>query len=274
MHPILFEVPQIEFGSWVIGPIPIRMYGLMVGIGFLCGIYLTARRAKKEGVDPDRILDMGVYLMLAAIIGSRLLYVLTTLPDFIKNPLEFFAIWRGGLVFYGGVIAALPIGIWYMRKYKLPVWRTADIAAPYVALGHAIGRLGCFFAGCCYGAPGSGLFCVTFNDPHSLAPLGIALYATQLMESIGDLVIFIILIILRKYSKLDGQLFWFYMILYSILRFVVEFFRGDEVRGVYFGGFISTSQIIAVFLFGASLSMLWTHRSRQNAYLRQKGRHE
>jgi phosphatidylglycerol---prolipoprotein diacylglyceryl transferase len=270
MHPILFEIPQFEFSSWVIGPIPIRVYGLMVGIGFFLGIYLASRRAKKEGVDSDRILDMGVYLLLAGLVGSRLLYILTTLPDFAKNPLEAFAIWRGGLVFYGGVIVALPVGIWYVRKHNLPVWKTADIIAPYAALGHALGRLGCFFAGCCYGAPGSGPLCVTFIDSHSLAPLGVALYATQLMESAGEFLIFVTLIVLREYKKFDGQLFWLYLIFYSILRFVVEFFRGDDVRGVYFGGFVSTSQLIAVLLSGAALFMLWRLRIKQNPGLLHK----
>jgi phosphatidylglycerol:prolipoprotein diacylglycerol transferase len=257
MHPILFEIPKIEFGNWVLGPIPIRLYGLMIGIGFLLGIYLSSRRAKKEGLDPDRVLDMGVYLLLAAILGSRLLYVLTTLSDFANNPLDVFAIWKGGLVFYGGVIAAVPVGIWYVKKHSLPVWKTADIIAPYAALAHAFGRLGCFFAGCCYGAPTGGPFGIVCNDPHSLSPLGVALYPTQLMESGGDLLIFGALILLRQHKKFDGQLFWLYLLFYSVLRFIIELFRGDAIRGVYFGGFISTSQIIAVLLFGASLVMLW-----------------
>lgn len=257
MHPILFEIPRIEFGNWTLGPIPIRMYGLMIGIGFLLAIYFSSRRARKEGVDPDRILDMGVYLLLAAIVGSRILYVLTNLPEFSAHPLEAFAIWKGGLVFYGGLLAAVPVGLWYVRKHKLPVWKSADIMGPYIALGHAFGRLGCFFAGCCYGGPCSGPFCITFNDPHSLAPLGAPLFPTQLIESGGEFLIFGALILLRPYKKFDGQLFWFYPLFYSVLRFSLEFFRGDAERGLYFGGIVSTSQIIAVLMFVASLGMLW-----------------
>lgn len=261
MHPILFEIPKFDFGSWTIGPIPIRMYGLMIGIGFLLGIYLASRRAKKEGLNPDLILDMGVYLLLAAIIGSRLLHVLTNLQDFTKTPLDAFAIWKGGLVFYGGVIAAVPVGIWYVRKHKLPVWQTADIIAPYAALGHAFGRLGCFFAGCCYGAPCSGSFCITFSDPHSLAPQGVPLFPSQLMESGGEFLVFGLLLFLRRYKKFDGQLFWLYLLFYAVLRFTLEFFRGDVDRGVYFGGLISTSQIIAIGMLGFSMLMLWRLRS-------------
>jgi phosphatidylglycerol:prolipoprotein diacylglycerol transferase len=256
MHPILFEIPRIDFGSWTIGPIPIRMYGLMIGIGFMLGIYLASRRAKKEGINPDLILDMGVYLLLAAIIGSRILYVLTTWQEFAANPLDLFAIWKGGLVFYGGVLGAVPVGIWYVKRHHLPVWQTADIIAPYAALGHAFGRLGCFFAGCCYGAPCSGPVCITFSDPHSLAPLGVPLFPTQLTESGGEFLIFGLLLLLRRYKKFDGQLFWLYLVFYAVLRFTIEFFRGDVVRGVYFHGLISTSQIIALFIAAAAVFML------------------
>lgn len=254
MHPILFEIPKIDLGNWAIGPIPIRLYGLMIGIGFLLGMTLAARQAKKEGINPDRILDMGVYLLLAAIIGSRLLYVLTSLQEFRTNPLDVFAIWKGGLVFYGGLLAAVPVGIWYVKKHSLPVWQTADIMAPSISLGHAFGRLGCFFAGCCYGAPCSGPACITFTDPRSLAPLGVSLYPTQLMESGGELIIFGLLLALRRYKRFDGQIFGLYLLLYAVLRFVIEFFRGDVARGVYFGGLISTSQIIAILIAAAALA--------------------
>lgn len=248
MHPILFEIPKIDLGSWVIGPIPIRLYGLMIGIGFLLGITLASRRAKKEGINPERILDMGVYLLLAAIIGSRLLYVVTTPHEFSRNPLDVFAIWKGGLVFYGGLLAAVPTGIWYVRKHSLPVWQTADIMAPSIALGHVFGRLGCFFAGCCYGAPCSGLVCITFADANSLAPLDVPLFPTQLMESGGEFIIFGLLLGLGKYKRFHGQVFALYLLLYAVLRFAIEFFRGDVARGVYFGGLISTSQIIAILI--------------------------
>ena len=119
------------------------------------------------------------------------------------------------------------------------------------------GRFGCFFAGCCYGAPCSSGVCITFADPHSLAPLGVPLYPTQLFEAGGELMNFLLLLMLYRHRKFDGQVFWLYPALYSILRFVVEFFRGDAARGVWFGGVISTSQIIAVLMFCGSLAMLW-----------------
>ncbi len=257
MHPILFEIPQIEFLDWVIGPIPIRLYGLMIGLGFIIGVYLAAGQAKKEGVNADRVIDLGVYMLLTALVGSRLLFVLTDLKHFAASPFEAFAIWKGGLVFYGGVLAAVPVGIWYLKRHSLPVWKTADVMAPSIALGHAFGRLGCFFAGCCYGAPCSTSIGITFTDPHSLAPLGVPLYPTQLMEASGEFLIFTALLLLRRFRAFDGQLFWLYALLYAVLRYVIELFRGDAIRGLYFGSFISTSQIIALGMFILSGVMLW-----------------
>lgn len=254
MHPILFEIPRMDLGAWTIGPIPIRMYGLMIGIGFLLAVTVASRRARKQDINPELVLDMGVYLLLAAIIGSRLLYVLTTIREFRANPLEVFAIWKGGLVFYGGLLAAVPVGIWYVRRHGLPVWKTADIMAPSIALGHAFGRLGCFFAGCCHGAPCSGPLCVTFSDVHSLAPLNVPLIPTQLMESGAEFLTFGLLLVLSRSKRFDGQIFGLYLVMYAVLRFIIEFFRGDAARGVYFGGMISTSQIIAILIAVAAVA--------------------
>jgi phosphatidylglycerol---prolipoprotein diacylglyceryl transferase len=257
MHPILFEIPKIVFGNWAFGPIPIRLYGLMIGLGFVIGVTLAARQAKKEGVSPERVTDLGVYMLLTAIVGSRILFVLTNLHEFADKPWEAFALWKGGLVFYGGLLAAVPVGIGYVKRHRLPVWKTADIMAPSIALGQAFGRLGCFFAGCCYGATCSLPIGITFNDPHTLAPPGVPLFPTQLMESGGNLLIFLTLLLLRRSKKFNGQLFWAYVLFYAVLRFIIEFFRGDTIRGLYFGGAISTSQIIAIGMFGLSGVMLW-----------------
>lgn len=257
MHPILLEIPKFEIGGWIIGPLSVRMYGLMIGTGFLLGLFLASRHAKREGLDPDRFLDMGVYLLIAAIAGSRVLYVITEFREFANKPLEMFAIWNGGLVFYGGLIAAVPMGLWYVRKYSLPAWNSADIMAPYIALGHGFGRMGCFFAGCCYGAACNSPISVTFTDPRSLAPLNVPLFPTQLVEAGGEFLIFGALLILWRYKKFDGQIFSAYLLFYSMLRFVIEFYRGDAIRGVYFNGMVSTSQIIASGLFVVSLFMLW-----------------
>lgn len=254
MHPILFRF----------GPLTIHTYGFLVAVGFLLGLGLAARQARKEGILPNKIVDLGFYILLAAIIGSRLFFILINYNYYIKNPLAIFKIWEGGLVFYGGVLFALPTAVWYIKKNNFDLWNTADIFAPSLAIGHAIGRLGCFSAGCCYGKPAPGLpWAVTFSDPESLAQIGIPLHPTQLYESAGEFINFLILITLRKHQSFKGQLFWTYLLLYSVLRFIVEFFRGDEARGFLIGS-ISISEGISVLIFLGAIAGLVVFRKRKS----------
>jgi phosphatidylglycerol:prolipoprotein diacylglycerol transferase len=255
MHPILFRL----------GPLTLHTYGFLVAGGFLIAIAFAVRQAKKEGIHSDKILDLGFYIILAAIIGSRLLFILVNVDHYIANPLDIFKIWEGGLVFYGGILFAVPAGIWYVSKNRLGLWNIADIFAPSIAIGHAFGRLGCFAAGCCYGKAASSLpWGVIFTDPNCLAPTNVALHPTQLYESAGELINFLILISLRRYKTFNGQLFMSYLLLYSVLRFTVEFFRGDIERGFIFHT-LSVSQgiSIAMFLTGViGLSVLrWRERT-------------
>ena len=236
MHPVLIRI----------GPLTIHSYGLFIAAGFLIGLSLAVHQAKKQGISAERITDIGFYLLLSAIIGSRLLFVAISARHYLDHPLDIFKIWEGGLVFYGGLILAVPVAIWYVRRHRMNLWDTADIFAPSLAIGHAIGRLGCFAAGCCYGKPAHDLpWAVTFSDPECLANVGIPLHPVQIYESLGELLNFFILVTLRKHQSFKGQLFWTYILLYSLLRFAVEFFRGDEVRGFIVSG-ISVSQGISV----------------------------
>jgi len=239
MHPILFKI----------GPLTIHTYGLLVAAGFLLGLGLAVRQAKKEGIAPNKIVDLGFYILLSALIGSRLFFIFINAGYYMKNLLEIFKIWEGGLVFYGGVLVVVPAFLWYVRKNSLGIWSTADLFAPSLAVGHAIGRIGCFFAGCCHGKPAEGLpWAVTFADPESLAIIGIPLHPTQLYESVGEFLNFFILIILRRYKSFNGQLFMTYILLYSVLRFVVEFYRGDVGRG-FITSWLSLSQGISILMF-------------------------
>lgn len=253
MHPDLFKI----------GPLTIHTYGVFVAAGFLLGLGLAVKQAKKEGIPSDRIVDLGFYVLLSALIGSRLLFVLINASHYIRNPLEIFKIWEGGLVFYGGVLLAVPTVLWYVKKNALGLWSTADLFAPSIAIGHALGRIGCFFAGCCYGRPSEGLpWAVIFTDPNSLALIGIPLHPTQLYESLGEFVNFFILIILRRHKSFNGQLFMTYILLYSVLRFIVEFYRGDVGRG-FITSQLSVSQGISILTFLISIAGLIILRRRK-----------
>jgi phosphatidylglycerol:prolipoprotein diacylglycerol transferase len=241
MYPIL-----VQFGDFTI-----HTYGVLLAVGFLLAVFLAREEARRAGIDPNVILDLSFYILVGAILGSRLFYVLTNWPEFAGNPLDVLKFWRGGLVFYGGLIFASLIGTWYVRKYKLTFQKIADVAAPSIALGQAMGRLGCFSAGCCYGKPTTGFWAVTFRDPDSLAPLGVPLHPTQLYESAATFGIFLALISMRRLERFQGRLLWFYLLFYSTARFIIEFYRGDP-RGWAIPGLLSTAQAtgIPVALFG------------------------
>ncbi len=253
MFPVLIEI----------GPYPVHSYGLFVALGFIAGISLALYLGKKEEIERNTILDIGFYILISSIIGSRLLYVLIEYKYFINNPLEIFKIWEGGLVFYGGLLLAIPVLLLYFRMHRVQPWKILDLFAPSMALGHAIGRIGCFSAGCCYGRPTTLPWGVTFLHPDSLALRGISLHPTQLYESAAEIGIFIFLIFYRKQKSFHGQLVWLYVLLYSIARFIIEFFRGDAGRGFIFGN-VSLAQGMSVILFITAIFFLEIQKRKSN----------
>lgn len=254
MFPVLIKI----------GPLTIHTYGFIIAIGFLVALMFASREAKRKDIPKEGIVDIGFYALFSGIIGSRLFFILTNWQHFSEHPIDMVKIWEGGLVFYGGMIFALPTVILYAKKKALPLWQTADIWAPSIAIGHAIGRLGCFCAGCCYGKPAEGLpWAVTFTDPESLAIIGTPLHPTQLYESAAELLNFLILITLRRHQSFNGRLFWMYILNYSIIRSVVEMFRGDQVRGFLLPGF-SYSQAISVAMFVTAVVFLVILKKRKN----------
>lgn len=245
MYPILFHF----------GYITLYTYGLFVALGFLLGMSLAQREARRLGQDPNKILDVGFFLLIAALVGARLFYVLVNPKPFIEDPVEVVRIWNGGLVFYGGFLGALVAAIICVRKKQLSFWQTADIFTPGLAIGHVLGRIGCFFAGCCYGRPCGLPWAVTFEHSESLAPIGVPLHPTQIYSALANLLIFLLVWGLRGKKSYNGQLFWGYVCLYGIMRTVVEFFRGDD-RGQFFLESISVSQFIGIGLAIISVFML------------------
>jgi len=216
-----------------IGPLDIRSYGVFVAIGFMVGLTVAAWRAKREGIDPERVTDFGIWLVISGMLGGKLFYVLFFWKDFLYGwQQEGLRSLREGFVFYGGFIVASLTAIAYATRKRLPLAKMGDILAPSIALGHAFGRVGCFLNGCCYGKPCTLPWAVTFPPPHVMA--GIPVHPTELYEVAGNLAIFAGLSVFFRHRQHDGQVWWLYVLSYGVLRFIVEFFRGDyDVH--YFG---------------------------------------
>ncbi|OGQ64225.1 MAG: prolipoprotein diacylglyceryl transferase [Deltaproteobacteria bacterium RIFCSPLOWO2_12_FULL_38_8] len=260
MYPILLKIP---FGADSYIPIP--GYGTMLAIGFSLALYLVVRRAKTEGLDPEHFLNVATYIILAALIGSRLFHVFFEKPSYyFSNPLEIPKVWKGGYTFLGGFIPAAIVLWWYTKKHKIPILKSMDIFAPYLALGTMFGRLGCFLAGCCHGKICDFVqFPISYvaTNPDSFSrPLGIPLYATQLWQASANFLVFLILIWMRKRKKFDGQLLAGYLIFYPIGRGVIEIFRGDEVRGFVISNILYTSQFLGLFMILGGILLWWRAR--------------
>jgi phosphatidylglycerol:prolipoprotein diacylglycerol transferase len=248
MHPILFSL-----GNW-----PVYSYGLLLAIAYLAGLQLAVVRARRQGVDATKVMDLGIYLIIAALVGAKLMLVAVDFDYFRRQPGELLSLVRAGGVFYGGLIAALGVAIWLVRRYALNLWTVADLMAPGIALGHVIGRLGCLLAGCCYGRPTSVPWAITFTSPEAAAnvgtPLGIPLHPTQLYDAGAELLILVVLLATERRGRtFAGRTFWLYMLLYAISRFIIEFYRGDE-RGIILG--LSTSQFVSVVIAPLAVLML------------------
>jgi phosphatidylglycerol:prolipoprotein diacylglycerol transferase len=253
VYPELFKV----------GPFTVYTYGVLLAASYLLGLRLAMWRAKKWGLDPNRVLDLGIYIIIAALVGAKLLLLVVDFDQF-KDPRELLNLARLGGVFYGGLLLAVIVAFWYIARHRMPFWTTCDVFAPGIALGHVTGRLGCLAAGCCYGKPTDVPWAIVFTNPLAATnvgtPLGIPLHPTQLYEAGAALVIVTVLLVTERRGRLfAGRTFWSYMFLYAVSRYVIEMYRGDP-RGTVFGIF-STSQFISIVLGPLSLFMLfWLSR--------------
>jgi phosphatidylglycerol---prolipoprotein diacylglyceryl transferase len=266
VYPKLFEI----------GPFTVYTYGVLLAASYLLGLWMAMRRAKKRGLDANRVLDLGIYIIIAALIGAKLLLFIVDFEQYARQPAEIWSLLRSGGVFYGGLILAVAVAFRYILKHGMPLWTTCDVFAPGIALGHVTGRLGCFAAGCCYGKPTDVSWGVIFTDPLAAAqvgtPLGIRLHPTQLYEAGAELFILGLLLATEtRGRKFPGRTFWLYMLLYAISRYVIEIYRGDP-RGVVPFLDVSTSQLISLILGPLSLFMLlWLSRTMPTAP--QEARH-
>ena len=278
MFPEIFKIPWINF--------TVNTYGLLLAIAFLVGLYVMARQATSDGLDKNRVYDLGLWVLAASLIGSKLLMVMTEWDAYQGDWRQLLSLdfLRSGGVFYGGFIGAVIASVIVMRIYKLPWWRTADAFAPGIAIGQAIGRLGCFSAGCCWGKPTTGFCGVHFTEKgHEITgvPLKVGdladasqreiwtqklgslaaplhLHPVQLYEVAATLVIFVLLLMLAKRRKFHGQIVLAYALLYALARFTIEFWR-DDPRGGLLG--VSTSQFIAIVIFvGATIGLVYRNK--------------
>ena len=245
-------------------------YGALVAVAFLVGLWMAGKLAVRAGLNSDTVTNLGIYCALAAIAGAKVMMILVDLPYYTQHPGEIFtlATLRAGGVFYGGLIAALAVSAWYMRREKMPLWKTADVFAPAIALGHGIGRLGCFSAGCCWGVRCSLPWAVTFTNPVAKdlvgVPLNVPLHPTQLYESFSEFLIFGILYWRFGKAHRPGAIISLYLILYSTVRFIVEFFRYHE-QGNLWGGPLDTSQWISILLVLAGATYFFRARTANAA---------
>ena len=261
MFPRLADFGSFEIFGRTFHPI-LHTYGILMFAGFIGGLYVAAKRAPRYGIQPQHIYDLGLYLVIGALVGAKVLLVLLDPARFLANPGGF--ITAGG-VFFGGLLGAVGATIWFFRKRGIPVWHGGDLMAPSIALGHGIGRLGCFAAGCCYGTPAEGLPAITFTDVYANSvtgvPLNVPLHPTQLYEAGLEFALFFFLLWLAPRRRFQGQLFLTWAIVYPVSRFLIEFLRGDP-RGFVLDGLLSTSQFVGIWIVAAAVISLLVLRRR------------
>jgi phosphatidylglycerol---prolipoprotein diacylglyceryl transferase len=257
MHPRLFTTPFFT----------LHTFGLLLATAYMTAYWWLLRSGRRQGLDDDALASLGLWAIVGAIIGAKVLMIVRAMPDYVANPRDLLSastLTSAG-DFYGGFIGALIASAIFFRVHPaLSFWPVADVCGPAIALGQAIGRIGCFMAGDDYGRPASVPWAVAFTDPDAArlggAPLGVPLHPVQLYESAVCLALFFVLVRLARRKRFDGEIILAYTLLYAVARFVLEFFRGDADRGFVFGGALSTSQFIAAVLAPAALILWWVRR--------------
>jgi phosphatidylglycerol:prolipoprotein diacylglycerol transferase len=255
MHPIL-----IDFGFYAL-----PSYGVMLAIAVLVALWTIKLRAEGAGMDPAHLVDFALWLVIWALLGAKILLVVVEWKRYLGNPAELLGLARAGGVFLGGFLAAIVAAVVMLRRYKLKALPTFDLLAPSLALGQAIGRIGCLLAGCCWGHRCDLPWAITYTDPAAAAnigtPLHVPLHPFPAYAAIFNFSVFLVLSWLFRQKPAAGRVFASYLVLYGIGRFFLEFTRGDEVRGLYFGGLVSTSQLISAALIVTGIALhLWIGR--------------
>lgn len=250
MHPTAFQI----------GAFTIHSYGVMVALAFLAGLWTASRRGLREKFHPEEILDLGPWLIGGGIVGARIFYVIEYWREsFAGGPLsEIFMIQHGGLVFYGGFFGAALAGIFFARRRKMPLWKTADVLAPSVALGSVFGRIGCLLNGCCYGRECSAPWAVHFPSGHETYPFGV--HPTEIYDALLNFILYLALAWIFRRKKFDGQVFAVFLMAYAATRSFVEMFRGDYSAAHVHGG-LTPAHLVSLGIFAAG-AVLYGVQSR------------
>lgn len=291
MHPILvpLKIGNMDFS--------LHTYGAMIALGFIVGLIVALREARRTGVNKYDVLDLVFWVALAGFVGARLLFIVVNAPQYwyacvdyekfnvlfsppfpLEGPrcFEVLNIFAGGLVWYGGLIGAILAAWLFTRRRKLNFFQIVDVLVPSVALGHGFGRMGCLFAGCCFGRPAGSGFPLAIQFPQGsmawrhqhdlgiidrLAESSAGVHPTQLYEAFGEVGIFFLLLFLARRKVFHGQLFLIYLGLYPVLRSIIEVFRGDSERGFIIPGILSVSQFISLLVvLAAGIMVVHLHR--------------
>jgi len=249
MYPLLFEL----------GPLSIYSYGVLLATAYIVGLRFALRRADRAGLNGQRVMDLGILIIISALVGAKLMLFLVEFDRFTSDPAQLLVLLKSGGVYYGGLLLAVPVAWWYIFNYQLPFWTTCDLFAPGIALGQAVGRMGCLLAGCCYGQTTEVPWGITFTNTLAAAnvgtPLDKALHPTQLYEAAAMLLVLGLLLAgEQRWKPFPGRTFWTYLLLYGSARFIIEFYRGDP-RGLVFDT-MPTSQFVSALIVPVSLGML------------------
>lgn len=250
MHPVLLRL----------GPLAVFSYGAMVALGFAVAVLLVYRRAKDFGVDKNKAVDLFIIILLGGLAGGRMLYVLSNPAYYIANPLAIINLSEGGLVWYGAFLLGLFAAAFYMHINRMRFWNVMDMASPYIALGQALGRIGCFLNGCCYGivAPAGFPFGVIFPEETAMR------HPAQLYSSLTLMLIFVVLRLWQDRRHFEGEIFLGYLMLYSFKRFLMEFLRGDNPR-ILFDLTLAQVMSMAIFLAATAVFIGKARQWRKNA---------
>src|SRR5919199_5580161 len=259
MYPELFHI----------GSFPVNTYGVLLALAFLVALFVAARLGARDGLPRERVFDLGLWMLLGGLVGSKLLLMVAE-PEYGANWRNLLSIdfLRSGGVWYGGFLGGLLTGVLLIRRYKLSFWKVTDAFAPGVALGQSIGREGCFAAGCCWGKPTTLPWGVEFGElAHHITgvPTGVHLHPTKLYESATCAVIFFVLLRLHRRKRFAGEVIAAYAVLYGLTRFLIEFVRDDprgDIAGLTSLTGLSTSQLISLFVVAAGLVFLFLRRRR------------